>query len=192
MITTGAYLVIVAAIAAERVFELVLSRRNRSIALAVGAVEAGDDHYLVMTVFHALFFVSLVAEVVGLRRPFPGAIGWAALGGAIGAQALRYWAIVTLGVRWNTRIIVFPDAAPVTSGPYRYLRHPNYLAVIIEMACVPMIHGCWLSAIFFSIGNAAILMVRIREEEASLGGSYALTMSRLPRLIPWLNRPLGG
>jgi methyltransferase len=187
VITTGAYLTIIAAIAAERVLELIISRRNRSIALASGAVETGGDHYLVMTVFHTLFFVSLVVETVGLRRPFPGVIGWAALGGAIGAQALRYWAIVTLGVRWNTRIIVFPDAAPVTSGPYRFLRHPNYLAVIIEMACVPMIHGCWLTATVFSIGNAAILAVRIREEEASLGMNYARAMSSLPRLVPWLS-----
>jgi methyltransferase len=190
--TTAVFLIIVAAIAAERVVELVLSRRNRSIALAAGAIETGEDHYRVMTVFHVLFFVSVVLEAVVLRRPFPGVIGWAALGGAVGAQALRYWSIVTLGVRWNTRIIVFPDAAPVTSGPYRFLRHPNYLAVIIEMACVPMIHGCWLTAIVFSIGNAVILTVRIREEEASLGGRYAQAMNRLPRLIPWLNRSLNG
>ena len=75
----------------------------------------------------------------------------------------------------------------MTSGPYRVLRHPNYLAVIIEMACVPMIHGCWLTALIFSIGNAALLTLRIRYEEAALGEGYARMMSPLPRFIPSLN-----
>jgi len=186
VITTPAYLLIVAALAAERLLELALSARNRKIAVAAGAIEFGHDHYVFMTAFHVFFFVSLVLEAVWSRHPFPGAIGWIALAGAAAAQALRYWAIATLGVRWNTRIIIFPDAAPVTSGPYRFLRHPNYLAVIIEMACVPMIHGYWLTAVVFSIGNAALLTVRIQREETSLGENYARTMSRLPRLFPSL------
>jgi methyltransferase len=187
VITTPAYLLIVAALAAERLVELALSARNRKLALAAGAIESAHDHYSLMAAFHALFFVALVSEVLWFRRPFPGGIGWLALGGAIAAQALRYWAIATLGVRWNTRIIVFPNAAPVTGGPYRFLRHPNYLAVIIEMACVPMIHGCWLTAAIFSVGNAALLTLRIRHEEAALGEDYARMMSPLPRFIPSLN-----
>lgn len=187
VITTAAYLTIVAALAAERILELALSERNRKHALAAGAVESGHSHYVFMAAFHVLFLVSLVWEAVLLRRPFPATIGWIALGAAVAAQALRYWAVATLGVRWNTRIIIFPDAAPVTAGPYRFLRHPNYLAVIIEMACVPLIHGCWLTATVFSLGNAALLTVRIRKEEQSLGESYAHTMGSLPRLIPSLN-----
>jgi methyltransferase len=186
VITTRVYLIIVAALAAERLLELALSARNRTIALAAGAIESGRGHYVVMAAFHVLFFVSLVLEAVWLKRPFLGAIGWLACGGAAGAQALRYWAIATLGLRWNTRILTFPGAAPVTAGPYRFLRHPNYLAVIIEMVCVPMIDGCWLTATVFSLGNAALLTVRIRQEEASLGEKYARTMSRLPRLVPSL------
>lgn len=191
MITTPVYLAMVAALAAERVFELALAARNRRIALAAGAFEAGQRLYLFMIGFHALFFVSLVYEAVWLRRPFPGTIGWIALGGAAIAQMLRYWAIVTLGVRWNTRIIVFADAVPVVAGPYRFLRHPNYLAVIIEMACVPMIHGCWLTGTVFSFVNAGLLTARIRQEEESLGENYKRTMDRLPRLIPSLNAVRG-
>jgi methyltransferase len=187
VITTRAYLLIVAALAAERVVELALSARNRKLALAAGAIECGRDHYLFMSAFHVLFLLALVSEKVWLRHPFPPVIGWIAVGGAVAAQALRYWAVVTLGARWNTRIIIFPNAAPVTAGPYRYLRHPNYLAVIIEMACVPMIGGCWLTAMVFSLGNAVLLTVRIREEEKSLGKNYARTMGSLPRLFPSLS-----
>lgn len=187
VITTPAYLLVVAALAAERLVELVLSARNRKLALAAGAIEPCQDQYTLMAAFHALFFVALVSEVLWFKRPFPGFIGWFALGGAVAAQALRYWAIVTLGIRWNTRIIIFPNAAPVTSGPYRFLRHPNYLAVIIEMACIPIIHGCWLTAAIFSVGNAALLTLRVRYEEAELGESYERMMIPLPRFIPSLN-----
>ena len=187
MITTRAYLLIVAALAAERLLELVLSARNRRIALAAGATEYGHDHYMFMSAFHVLFLLSLVLEAVWLRHPLPEVIGWVALAGAGAAQALRYWAIATLGVRWNTRIMIFPNAAPVTAGPYCFLRHPNYLAVIIEMACVPMIGGYWLTAAVFSLGNAALLTVRIREEEKSLGRNYARTMDNVPRFWPSLS-----
>jgi methyltransferase len=183
VITTHAFLIVVAAIGAERLLELALSRRNRKIALAAGAIEPPSDHHVLMVIFHVLFFMSLVFEAIWLRRSFPGAIGWVALGGAAAAQALRYWAIATLGVRWNTRIIIFPNAAPVTTGPYRFLRHPNYLAVIAEMACVPMIFGCWLTAAVFSFGNIVLLRMRIRREEASLGENYARMMGDRPR---WL------
>ena len=140
----------------------------------MGAVERGRGHYPAMAAFHALFLLSAAAEAIVLKRPFPGRLGWMALGGAIGAQALRYWSIASLKERWNTRIIVFPGLAPVSRGPYRFMRHPNYLAVIVEIACVPLIHRCWLTAAVFSIGNAALLRVRIRTEEAAMGPRYVL------------------
>jgi len=82
---------------------------------------------------------------------------------------LRYWAIASLGDRWNVRVIVVPGEALVVSGPYRYVRHPNYLAVAVEIATLPLIHGAYLTAIAFSAMNAALLRVRIRTEEAALG-----------------------
>ena len=184
VISLGAYLAILAALMLERVFHLALAARNARRAFAAGAVERGRGHYPAIAAFHALFLLSAAAEAIVFRRPFPGALGWIALGGAIGAQALRYWSIATLGSRWNTRIIVFPGAAPIDRGPYRFMRHPNYLAVIVEIACVPMIHGCWLTAIAFSIGNAALLRVRIRAEEAAMGPRYALEFSDRLRLVP--------
>ena len=99
---------------------------------------------------------------------------------------MRYWAVTTLGDRWNTRIIVSPDRAPVTSGPYRFMRHPNYLAVVIEIAAVPMIGGAIFTAIAFSIGNALILAVRIPAEERAMGGRYADALGSRRRFFPGL------
>jgi methyltransferase len=139
-----------------------------------------------MAAFHSLFLLSAAAEAIVLKRPFPGMLGWIALGGTLGAQALRYWSVVSLGSRWNTRIIVFPGMPPISRGPYRFMRHPNYLAVIVEIACVPLIHGCWLTAAVFSIGNAMLLWVRIRAEEAAMGPRYALEFGGRLRLVPKL------
>ena len=186
VISLDAYLAFLAALAAEQVFHLALAARNARRALAMGAVEHGRGHYPVMAAFHALFLLSAAAEAIVLKRPFPGVLGWMALGGALGAQALRYWSISSLGWRWNTRIIVFPGLPPVSRGPYRFMRHPNYLAVIVEVACVPLIHGCWLTALVFSIGNAALLSVRIRAEEAAMGPNYALEFGDRSRLMPKL------
>ncbi len=178
----------IALVGLERVVELRLSRRNADRAFARGAIEVGQAHYRVMAAFHTLFLVACVGEAWLCHRPFPGALGWAALVGAVLAQALRYWAIWTLGDRWNTRIIVVPEAAPVTGGPYRFLRHPNYLAVVMEMALLPIVHGAWVTAVVFSLGNAVILFVRIRAEEAALGPRYAEAFARRHRFVPAMPR----
>ena len=178
------YLVLLAMVALERGVELVLSARNARIARARGGVEVGRGHYPVMAVFHGAFLVACAMEVVLLRRPFPGAVGWIALAVAIAAQALRYWAIGTLGWRWNTRIVVVPGAAPVTGGPYRFVRHPNYVAVIAEVLALPLVHGAWLTALAFSLGNAGLLRVRIRAEEQALGEPWRDAFAGRPRFVP--------
>lgn len=179
-----AYLGLLIAVALERVLELVLSARNARLARARGGVETGQGHYPVMAAFHALFLLSCAGEVVLLGRPFPGAAGWLSLGVVVGAQALRYWAIATLGWRWNTRIVVIPGAVPVTGGPYRWVRHPNYLAVIAEMLALPLVHGAWLTAVVFSLGNALLLRVRIRAEERALGERWQDAFAGRPRFVP--------
>jgi methyltransferase len=184
----GGYLGLLGLLAAERLVELVLSRRNAARAFARGGVETGRGHYRVMVVFHSLFLVACAVEVVGLSRPCPGGLGLAALGVALAAQGLRYWAIASLGERWNTRIIVVPGLPPVTRGPYRFLRHPNYVAVVLEMAAVPLVHGAWVTAVVFSLGNALLLLVRIRAEEAALGAAYAEAFADKPRFIPEVPR----
>jgi methyltransferase len=104
--------------------------------------------------------------------------------GAFAAQALRWWAIRTLGGRWSTRVIVVPGEPPVTGGPYRLLRHPNYLAVVLEMACLPLAWGMWRLALLLSAANAAILLVRIREEEQALGPAWEKAFAGKGRLLP--------
>lgn len=178
------YTGLVALVGVERLFELRLSRRHAAAAFARGGVEVGRGHYRVMTVFHTAFLAACVGEAWLAGRPFPGALGWAALAGALAAQGLRYWAITTLGERWNTRIIVLPGAAPVTAGPYRYMKHPNYLAVIVELLCLPLVHGAWATALAFSLGNAALLAVRVRAEEEALGRPYAAAFEGRPRFLP--------
>ncbi|MBX5484150.1 MAG: hypothetical protein IRZ16_20175 [Myxococcaceae bacterium] len=173
-----------ALIAVERLVELAISKRNAARAFAEGAVELGRGHFRVMSAVHALFFPACLAEVFWLDRAAPGV--WAALAfaAALGAQALRYWAIATLGPRWNVRIIVVPGAPPVTGGPYRYIRHPNYVAVIVEFLAVPLCHGAWLAATVFTLLNAALLFVRIRAEERALGSLYADAFADRPRFVP--------
>ena len=176
------YLAFLALIGAERIAELRLSRRNARLAFARGGVEAGADHFRAMVVVHALFLPACALE--GWLRPFPGALGWAALGLALSAQGLRWWAIASLGDRWNVRVIVVPGAEPVRRGPYRWLRHPNYLAVIVEMFAVPLVHGAWICALVFSALNALLLRTRIRDEERALGEGWQRAFERVPRFIP--------
>jgi methyltransferase len=179
-----AYLAFLLLLGLERVGELFLARRNAARAFARGGVEVGQAHYRVMAVFHTLFLVSCGSEVLAAPRAFPGALGYVAVALALAAQALRYWAITTLGDRWNVRVIVLPGAAPVVGGPYRWVRHPNYVAVAMEMLCVPLIHGAWLTAAVFSLGNAVLMVVRIRAEEKALGNSYADAFAGTPRFFP--------
>jgi methyltransferase len=179
----AAYLALVGAFGAERVAELFLSRRNARRLLARGGVEVGRGHYRPMVAFHALFLASCAGEALARPGPPPPAALLAALG-ACGAQALRWWAIATLGERWSTRVVVLPGAPPVTGGPYRFVRHPNYLAVALEIACLPLAYGAWCTAILFSAGNACLLAVRIAAEERALGDRWAEAFRGRPRLIP--------
>ncbi len=185
VISESQYLLLLGAIAAERGVELILSRSNARLALIRGGVESGQRHYRVMVIVHALFLASCAVESLIRRdQPCSGAVATFAIGGAIGAQALRYWTVYALGRRWNTRVIVVPGEPPVTNGPFRYIRHPNYLAVVMEFACLPLIRSMWVTAIVFSMANAALLYVRIPTEERSLGASYAQAFGSRPRFVP--------
>jgi methyltransferase len=86
----------------------------------------------------------------------------------LASQALRWWCIATLGRRWNTRVIVVPGLPLVRSGPYRFLRHPNYVAVVVEGLALPLVHACWVTALVFTVANAFVLAVRLRVENAAL------------------------
>ncbi len=180
------YLLLIALVAVQRLAELLLSKRNLARSLAAGGREVGSGHYPVMVALHTAFLIACPVEVYGLDRPFVPtlAIGCGVLLAL--ATALRYWAIGTLGARWNTRIVVLAGAAPVVGGPFRFLRHPNYLAVILEIAVLPLLHSAWVTAIVFSVANAALLRVRIAAEEKALSevSGYERAFADKPRLIP--------
>jgi methyltransferase len=180
------YLGLLALFGAERLFELGLSRRNARRAFAQGAIEVGQRHFRAMSALHTLFLLSCGLEVVLLHRAFPQVLGWLALAGCALAQALRYWAIATLGPRWNVRVIVLPETPPVTGGPYRFIRHPNSAAVVLELLLLPLVHGAYLTAVVFTLANAALLAVRIRAEERALGAAYANAFAARPRFVPHL------
>ena len=161
----GALLVLaVGLVVLQRLLELALSRRNERRLLARGALERGREHYPLIVALHVVWLLSTLIEGA-LRGPVLWPIPLALF---LLVQPLRYWAIFSLGDCWNTRILVVPGAKPVRRGPYRYLKHPNYVVVAVEILTFPLIFGAWITAIVFSILNAALLYVRIREENRAL------------------------
>ncbi|MFG2576700.1 isoprenylcysteine carboxyl methyltransferase family protein [Streptomyces sp. NPDC048481] len=164
----AAFTVLVAAVALERVAELVVSRRNAAFSLARGGEECGRGHYPFMVVLHTGLLAGALVEA-WTRRPDPGAVlAWAMFALVVAAQALRWWCIATLGRQWNTRVIVVPGAARVTGGPYRLLPHPNYVAVVVEGIALPLVHSAWVTAVVFTALNGFLLTARIRTEDAAL------------------------
>jgi methyltransferase len=154
-------------VAIQRLLELALSRRNERRLLARGAVERGSGHYPVIVAIHSLWLVSTLVEGL-LRGPEPPAWWPVPLAAFLLVQPLRYWAILSLGENWNTRVLVVPGGKLVRRGPYRYFPHPNYVVVVVEVLTFPLIFGAWITAIIFSLLNAALLYVRIRTENRAL------------------------
>ncbi|RPK33272.1 Isoprenylcysteine carboxyl methyltransferase (ICMT) family protein [Streptomyces sp. ADI91-18] len=169
------YLLLLGLVAAERIAELAVARRNARWSLARGAREYGRGHYPAMVALHTALLVGCAVEPWAAGRPFVPMLGWSALALAALAQGLRWWCITTLGPRWNTRVLVVPGLPLVAGGPYRLLRHPNYVAVVVEGAALPLVHSAWLTAAAFTALNAALLTVRIRCEDTALTTAPAPT-----------------
>ncbi len=180
------YTLLVVLVALGRLVELRIAGRNLRDLLARGGVEAAPGHYRWMVLQHAAFLVCCPLEVWRLDRPFLPGLGIPMLVLVVLATALRYWVIRTLDGRWTTRIVVLPGSSPVTGGPYKFLRHPNYLAVITEILALPLVHTAWITAIVFSVLNALILRVRIRAEEEALSrmSDYGTVFASHSRLMP--------
>ncbi|MEJ7872401.1 MAG: isoprenylcysteine carboxylmethyltransferase family protein [Rubrobacteraceae bacterium] len=165
---SGAIFVLaVTLVAAQRLLELVLARRNERRARARGAVERGRGHYPFIVALHTLWLVSTLVEGI-LRGPELPVFWPVPLALFLLVQPLRYWALFSLGESWNTKILVVPGAKPVRRGPYRYLNHPNYVVVVVEILSFPLIFGAWVTALVVTVLNAAVLYVRIREENRAL------------------------
>ena len=167
---SAASLALVGLVAAARVVELAVARRHTRTLLATGGVEHGRSHYPFMVALHAAVLLGCVVEPVVAGRPFQPVRFAAGTLALAAAAALRWWTIVTLGGRWTTRVVVVPGRPLVSGGPFRFLRHPNYLAVVIEVAALPLAVGAWITALLGTLLNAILLFaIRIPCEEAALG-----------------------
>ena len=163
-----AFVVVVALVGLERLAELVVSKRNAAWSLARGGRESGRGHYPVMVALHTGFLAAMLVEAFVRRPEVAPSLAWSMLALVVAAQALRWWCIAVLGRQWNTRVIVVPGLATVRSGPYRLLRHPNYVAVVVEGFALPLVHAGWVTATTFTVLNAGLLAVRLRAENAAL------------------------
>lgn len=175
---------------AERLFEVFLSARNRR--------QMRSRHYLqheakaplrTMVALHTAWIISLVGEATLAPTELPPLLVWLAAIAFIAAQALRAWTLRSLGAHWNISVMTSPTDAPsfVSHGPYRYIRHPNYLVVIVELATLPLVGGALITSLVFSLLNALVIRERIDTEERALFSipGYAATMGSKPRLFPW-------
>ena len=161
--------IIVLLVAVQRLAEMIYARRNAQRLLAVGGVEAGAGHYPVLVLVHVAWLATLAIIVSG-----PVAPNWWLIGLYLLLQVGRVWVIASLGRYWTTRIITVPDAPLVRRGPYRFLKHPNYLIVAAEIALLPLAFGAWQTAVVFTLLNAIVLAWRIRIEEQAIAGRRGL------------------
>jgi methyltransferase len=161
------FIIFITVVIVQRISELILAKNNEKYLKSNGAIEYDKRGYKYIVLMHNLFFISVITEFVFLGRQLNEY--WKVLIIIfICTQLLRYWAIFTLGKRWNTKILVLPNTEPIRSGLYKYLRHPNYIAIIIEIAVIPLLFSCYYTAVVFSILNLIVLKRRIRIEEEAL------------------------
>ena len=162
------FLGFLAALGVQRLFELRLSRRNERRMRQRGGREHTPETYRWIVTLHAAWFAAMLLEVFAGRRKFHPRLAVLALSLFAAGQALRLTAIRTLGWRWSTRVMTVPGEAPVQHGIYRYIRHPNYLGVQLEILAAPLVHSAYLTSAVFGVANALLLRDRIRREEQAL------------------------
>ncbi|MGP3637787.1 isoprenylcysteine carboxyl methyltransferase family protein [Streptomyces sp. 24-1644] len=159
---------LLSAVVSERLTELWLSRRHARWARSLGGLEFGQRHFPFMVAAHVGLFLGIVTETALLHRHFVPALGGPALCLQALVHAGRWWCVRSLGPHWNTRVIVIPGRPLIRKGPYRWLRHPNYLVVAIEGVTLPLVFNAWITALLFTAANATVLTVRLRTENAAL------------------------
>jgi len=184
--TVQAYLAVVAAVALLRLAELVISFRHRRALIASGATAVYEPHFKWMAVLHAAILAGAALEVVTLHRPFVPALAVPAVLLLVAATWTRWWVIHTLGRHWNVGVVDSTRQGVVDSGPYRWVRHPNYTAVFVELLALPLVHTAWLTAVLGSVAHVFVLRARVAAEDRVLlaNPDYAARMGTKPPFLP--------
>jgi methyltransferase len=182
------FVALVALVGVQRLLELKRSRGHELAILKAGGREHAPGQMVVMRALHCAWLIAMVVEVLWWHRPFHAAIAlFALLVFAVG-QALRIAAMRALGNRWTVKIMTLPGVPSVERGIFRWLRHPNYLGVALEIVALPLVHGAWLTSVCFTLANVALLRARILAEEKALtfDSNYDALLVQRPRFLPRL------
>jgi methyltransferase len=182
------FLALLLAVAALRIFELRISRRHQQRMTSRGAAKVKDPYFRWMAMFHTLVLIGAAAEVVFLHRPLLPALAASMVVLFLAANLVRWWVIRTLGEHWNVQVVDSTKLGFVASGPFRYVRHPNYAAVFVEMIALPLIHAAWITALAGAVAHIIVLSLRLSVEDPVLlsNPDYAATMGSKPRFLPGL------
>lgn len=185
-VTQIGYIALLAAVGVQRLLELRHSKRNQERMTGEGVEPVAERHFGAMVALHVGVLFSAGLEVIFLRRPFFAALAIPMGALFLFAQILRVWVIRTLSGHWNVGVMASAKLGVVTGGPFRWVRHPNYMAVIIEMFSLPLIHTAYLTALWATLANAWVLSKRLTVEEATLMADpvYRAMMSQKPRFLP--------
>jgi methyltransferase len=183
-----AYLALLLVVAALRLYELRLSRRHQAEMVARGASKIADPRFRWMVLLHTAVLLGSALEVVFLHRPFYPLFAAVCFAIFLAANVVRWWVIRTLGDHWNVQVMDSTGMGIVSSGPFRYVRHPNYAAVFLEMLALPLIHCAWITALAGSLAHVLVLSQRLTTEERVLlaDARYREVMSGKPRFLPGL------
>ena len=187
-ITVIAYLGLLLAVALLRIFELRVSRRNQQKLLAQGASKVEKPPFRWVVLVHTAVLICAALEVVFLRRPFIPLLAAIMFVVFIASNLVRLWVVRTMGQHWNVQVMNSTSLGVIVSGPFRFVRHPNYAAVFVEMFSLPLIHTAWVTALIGCLGYAAAISQRISVEESVLlaNAEYRAAMSAKPRFLPGL------
>jgi methyltransferase len=183
-----AFLLLLVAVAALRLAELRISRRHQQQLVSRGATKVDEPRFRWMVALHTAVLIGAALEVILLKRPFLPTLAAAMFAIFLAANAVRWWVIRTLGDHWNVQVVDSTGLGVVTSGPFRFVRHPNYAAVFAEMLALPLIHTAWITALAGSLAHTAILAQRLSTEERVLfaNADYREAMAGKPRFLPGL------
>jgi len=187
-ISVSAFLALLVAVALLRLVELRISKRHQRDMVGRGATKVNEPRFRWMVALHTAVLIGSAVEVLFLHRPFIPVLAAVMFVIFLAANAVRWWVIRTLGEHWNVQVVDSTRLGVVTSGPFRFVRHPNYAAVFAEMIALPLIHTAWITAVVGTAAHIIVLSQRLSTEEQVLfaNADYRAAMSRKPRFLPGL------